>query len=157
MLHRISAGAIVEHDDRVLLVRHNRPGHYDFWVCPGGGVRGDESLDQAAVREVREETGLEVRISKLLYVEELISPECRYVKFWFAGQLIGGEPSAAHPEAIAEYITQACWVSPTEFGQGSSFRRCCRASTGGIASVGFLASFTFRFGEWNSGSHGTEA
>ena len=121
MLHRISAGAIVEHEGRVLLVRHHRPGQYDFWVCPGGGVQGDESLEQGAVREVREETGLEVHISRLLYVEQFVNPECRYVKFWFAGQLIGGELSSTHPEAVAEHITHASWLSPLEFAGKTVF------------------------------------
>jgi ADP-ribose pyrophosphatase YjhB (NUDIX family) len=40
MQHRISAGATAENDGRVLMVRHLREGHYDFWVCPGGGVNG---------------------------------------------------------------------------------------------------------------------
>ena len=97
MLHRISAGAIVEHESRMLFVRHHRPDYYDFWVCPGGGVQGDESLTEAAVREVREECGLDVRVSKLLYVEELVGPESRHVKFWFAGHVLGGELSTAHP------------------------------------------------------------
>ena len=121
MLHRISAGAIVEHDSRVLFVRHHRPGHYDFWVCPGGGVQGHESLTQAAVREVLEECGLAVRISKLLYVEELTSPETRLVKFWFAGHLVGGELSTAHPEAAAEHIVQAGWLSRSEFAGKTVF------------------------------------
>jgi 8-oxo-dGTP diphosphatase len=114
VLHRISAGAIVEHNGRVLVVRHHRPGRYDFWVCPGGGVQGDESLSVAAAREVREECGLEVRVSQLAYVEELINPECRHVKFWFAGQFVAGELSVAHPKAIAEHIVQAGWLSPSE-------------------------------------------
>ena len=115
MLHRISAGAIVEHNDRVLFVRHHRQGHYDFWVCPGGGIQGEEPLSAAAEREAREECGLEVRVSKLLYVEELINPECRHVKFWFAGQFVAGQLSVAHPEAAVEHIAEAAWLSPSEF------------------------------------------
>jgi 8-oxo-dGTP diphosphatase len=120
-MHRISAGAIVESGGRVLFVRHCRPGRYDFWVCPGGGVQGEEELFAAAVREVREECGLEVRVSKLLYVEELISPECRHVKFWFAGQHVAGTLSTAHAEAKAEHIVQAAWLSLAELEGKSVF------------------------------------
>jgi 8-oxo-dGTP diphosphatase len=112
--HRISAGAIVESDGRILLVRHCRPGRYDFWVCPGGGVQDDEELADAAVREVREECGLEVRVSKLLYVEELINPECRHVKFWFAGERVAGALNTTQREALAEHIVQAAWLSLPE-------------------------------------------
>ncbi|MBT9595414.1 MAG: NUDIX domain-containing protein [Vitreoscilla sp.] len=110
MPHRISAGVIVEHEGRVLLVNHVRPGRYDFWVCPGGGVKGDESLEEAAAREAFEETGLNVRIVQLLYIEELISPECRYVKFWFSGEYTGGTFDVSHPEA------QACQSSSAHHG-----------------------------------------
>ena len=114
MRHRISAGAIVESEGRLLLVRHQRPGRYDFWVAPGGGVTGDESLEAAAVREVREETGLVVRVSKLLYIEELADAGCRYVKFWHAASLVGGTLDTSHHEAVAEYIVQAAWLAPEE-------------------------------------------
>ena len=44
MKHRISAGVIVEHEDKVLLVHHRKPGAYDFWVAPGGGAIGSEGV-----------------------------------------------------------------------------------------------------------------
>ena len=109
MQHRISAGVIVEHEGRLLLVRHVKPGAYDFWVAPGGGVKGSESLEEAAAREAREETGLEVQVGKLLYVEEFFNPECRHVKFWFTASLIGGQLNWSHPDAVAEHIAQAAW------------------------------------------------
>lgn len=102
--YRISAGAITEHEGRLLLVRHLRPGRYDFWVAPGGGVKGDESYENAAAREVHEETGLTVSVGKLLYIEDLVNPECRFVKFWFAATLVGGQFDFSHPEAKAEHV-----------------------------------------------------
>ncbi|MBQ0933278.1 NUDIX domain-containing protein [Ideonella alba] len=112
MQHRISAGVIVEHDGRLLLVRHVKPGAYDFWVAPGGGVKGTESLEEAAAREAREETGLEVQVGRLLYVEEFFNPECRHVKFWFAARFMGGQLNWSHPDTVAEHITQAAWHEP---------------------------------------------
>lgn len=38
------------------------------------------------------------RISKLLYVEEFANTECRYVKFWYAADLVGGSIDTSHPE-----------------------------------------------------------
>jgi 8-oxo-dGTP diphosphatase len=114
MNHRISAGAIVEHEGRLLLVRHRREGRYDFWVAPGGGVQKTEDLSTAATREVKEETGLDIQTKKLIYVEEFHSPETRYCKFWFTASLEGGSLCTTAPEAIAEYIVDASWHTEAE-------------------------------------------
>ena len=97
------------------MVRHVVPGKYDFWVAPGGGIKGSESYEEAAAREVLEETGLTVTAGRLLYIEDLVNPECRFVKFWFEAQLVGGSLDASHPEAAAEHITEAAWLRPAEF------------------------------------------
>lgn len=112
--HRISAGVIAEHEGRFLLVRHVLPGRYDFWVAPGGGIQGEESFEEAAAREVREETGLTVQVGRLLYIEDLVNPQCRFVKLWFAAQLIGGTLDITHPEARAEHIAEGAWLGPEE-------------------------------------------
>lgn len=113
MKHRISAGAIVEHQGRFLLVRHCKPGVYDFWVAPGGGVEGSESLQAAAEREVYEETGLAVTATRLAYIEQLQGAVTRHVKFWFAATLTrSGAFDHSHPEAVIEHIVEAAWIEP---------------------------------------------
>jgi ADP-ribose pyrophosphatase YjhB (NUDIX family) len=114
MQHRISSGMIVERGGRLLLVRHVKPGAYDFWVAPGGGVQGTESLADAARREVREETGLTVEPQQLAYIEELAGPKTRHCKFWFIGTYFEGELSVAAPEAQSEFIVEAAWLSRPE-------------------------------------------
>ena len=97
MKHRISVGVIVEQAERLLLVRHLKPGAYDFWVPPGGGVQGTETLTDGARREAREETGLDVEPRALAYIEELVDPETRYAKFWFVGAARAGVPRVDQP------------------------------------------------------------
>lgn len=54
MKHRLAAGCLVVDEDRVLLVRYLKRDGGDWWVAPGGGVQGDESIADAAAREVQE-------------------------------------------------------------------------------------------------------
>lgn len=110
MEHRIAAGALIEHEGRLLLVRCCEPNEYDFWVAPGGGVQGAEDLHAAVVREVREECGLVVEVGPLAYIEDLLSPGQRHCKLWFAARVLGGELSTTHEEALKEHIVEVAWL-----------------------------------------------
>ena len=115
MKHRIAAGVIVENEGRVLLVRHRKPGAYDFWVAPGGGADGAEDLHATARREVFEECGLQVEPLQLIYIEDLANPHTRECKFWFTGRFVGGTLDVGRSEAVAEHIVQAAWLARGEF------------------------------------------
>jgi 8-oxo-dGTP diphosphatase len=62
--HLVVALVFIRQQDAILLVKQNYGAKY--WSLPGGIVEPGESLDQAAIREVREETGLEVRINRVV-------------------------------------------------------------------------------------------
>lgn len=53
------AGAFLERDGKILFLKHKK---YGIWLQPGGHVEEDETPDEAAVREMKEETGLEVEV-----------------------------------------------------------------------------------------------
>jgi mutator protein MutT len=57
---RVGVGAVMVHDGRVLLIRRGKEPLRGRWVVPGGTVEPGETLQEALVREVREETGLTV-------------------------------------------------------------------------------------------------
>ena len=71
MQHRIRAAAIVIEGDSVLLVQHQHDRIDEgqpWWVPPGGGVEGEESLVECARREMLEETGLLVALDRIAYI-----------------------------------------------------------------------------------------
>jgi 8-oxo-dGTP diphosphatase len=81
---------IPDEEGRVLMVKQVHEGR-DLWLVPGGGIEAGENSKEAAVREVREETGLEVKIKRLIWHVEEVSEERgqRFVNFFLA-ELGGG-------------------------------------------------------------------
>ena len=67
-LPMVGAGAVVHKDGHVLLIRRKYPPNAGRWAIPGGLVELGETTSAAAAREVKEETGLSVRIERLLDV-----------------------------------------------------------------------------------------
>ena len=63
---QIGSNTIVERDGKILLVRLNYGPRDGRWALPGGLVEGDETAEEAAIRETREETGFTVALDGLL-------------------------------------------------------------------------------------------
>ena len=126
MRHRISAGVLAMREEKILLVRHFRPGHHDFWAGPGGGTEGSEELWQTAEREAFEETGLRVKARSMAYIDELVDDSGRIVKFWFLADYVSGEINVSANPAEDESISEAGWFSRESLPQGHVFPEVLR-------------------------------
>ncbi len=70
---RITSAVLVEKDGKFLLAERNKKNYYKYWVIPGGGVKFGETIRDAAIREIKEETNLDVNIIKLIGYKEVIN------------------------------------------------------------------------------------
>jgi len=84
------SGAVV-YDGRVLLVRHTYGPRKGHWALPGGIAVPDERLDQAVIREVREETGLDTEVIDLIGAVTRYSDTAGEVYLVFRLELCAGE------------------------------------------------------------------
>jgi len=95
---------IVRRGDEVLLVEQQGPDDPTaYWVLPGGLVEPGESLSEALVREVREESGVQVSaIGRLAYVTNIILPAGQALAFVF--EVAGWQGDLGHADPDGEII-----------------------------------------------------
>ena len=86
-----AAGVIIK-DNKILLMRRIK-NNQEYYVFPGGGVEKGESAEEAAIREIKEELSLDIKIDKLLFeIENQGRQEYYYLIKEFSGQpWLGGE------------------------------------------------------------------
>lgn len=95
---RAAVGAVVFKDDKVLLVRRGRPPAIGQWAIPGGNVKLGETLQEAAEREILEETGIVIRAKDPIYTFDAIvrdedgAIQFHYVIIDLAADYIDGIP-----------------------------------------------------------------
>ena len=105
-----AVGVVCIRDDRVLLIRRGRPPRLGEWSLPGGKIEPGERAVDAALRELREETGVTATIVGLVDVVDGFFPEAarHYVLIDYAAVWVAGEPVAGDDAA------EACFVTPAE-------------------------------------------
>jgi len=90
---KLTVDGIVERDERVLLVKRRKEPFKNMWALPGGFVNYGEKVEDAVIREVKEETGLDTRVERLfgVYSDPDRDPRGHTVSIVFVLQIVGGE------------------------------------------------------------------
>lgn len=88
-----------ESNTKVLMVKNMDNG---TWSLPGGAVENNESLEEAAVREVKEETGYEIKVHGVVAVNEAIlhKYDVHALFITFRVEIIGGQSRISRPDEI---------------------------------------------------------
>ena len=110
----VAVGGVVLRDGRVLLVRRGQEPAKGQWSLPGGRVDLGETLVNALRREMREETGLDVRVGNLIEALERIFPNgaagtsYHYVILDYLCETSAGQPRAGSD------VTELAWAGENE-------------------------------------------
>lgn len=94
--------AIIVQDGRVLMAKRREREGKLLWAFPGGGIEAGESPEEAAVREVSEEVGLEVQAVQVL--GDRVHPQSGVHMTYVACTVISGEASVVDDEELAEVL-----------------------------------------------------
>jgi 8-oxo-dGTP pyrophosphatase MutT (NUDIX family) len=114
----VTVATVVVRDGRLLMVEERAGGRLVF-NQPAGHLEPDESLQEAALRETREETGWEVRLTGFVgayqwkAVNDDGSPGRHYLRFAFAAEPVRHDPE----QPLDDGIVQAVWLTPAELQQ----------------------------------------
>lgn len=107
----VGVGAVVFRAGEALIIKRGKAPFIGQWSIPGGSLHEGERLEDAVAREVREETGVEIRLLGLIGVFEAL-PKMRdgegflrhMLMIDYAAEWIRGEPVAGDDAAAAEFV-----------------------------------------------------
>jgi 8-oxo-dGTP diphosphatase len=113
----VAVGAVVVREGRVLLVKRGQPPSKGMWAIPGGRVELGETLQEAAEREIKEETGLNIRAGDPVHLFDVIlRDDSGSVRYHYV-----------IVDLLADYVTgtlqpgddaqEARWVAPGELDE----------------------------------------
>ena len=101
---RVGVAVIIERNGQVLLVKRKNAHGAGSWAMPGGHLEFGETLEMCAIRETREEVGLNISgVSYAAFTNDFFSEESKhYITIWMSATFSKGEPFIAAAREVDE-------------------------------------------------------
>jgi len=126
----LAVNIAVIQENKILLTRRE---DFETWILPSGGVEDEESLGQAAIRETKEETGLDVELTRLVGIYSRLGNMSPVHAVLFVAKPIGGEIKCQEGETIAvEWFDFDKIPSPLSAGQDKKIEDAIRGISGTV-------------------------
>ena len=105
---RVGVAVIIEHNGRLLLLKRTGAHGEGTWAPPGGHLEFGESLEECAIRETLEETGIVISDVQFVAItnDVFTSEQKHYVTVWVEGTHESGQATVAYPDRVEE----VAWV-----------------------------------------------
>jgi ADP-ribose pyrophosphatase YjhB (NUDIX family) len=133
----LAVNIAVIHDGKILLTKRE---DFETWILPSGGVEEGESLAQAAIRETKEETGLDVELTRLVGIYSYLGSWPPGYKILFAAKPVGGEIKCQEGETIAvEWFAFEELPTPLSLGHKRRIQDAIEGATGIVVLQEILA------------------
>lgn len=118
---RVRSCGLITRNDELLLVKQSVPTkNQPVWILPGGGVKFREASEKALIREVYEETGLNVSPLRLRYVHEFIQGTFHSIELYYICDLVSGTlKTGSDPEhdINKQLIIDVAWLPMNRISQ----------------------------------------
>lgn len=102
----LTVDTIILEDDKIILIKRLNNPYKDHWAIPGGFVEYGEKVEDAAVREAKEETGLDIKLTQLVgvYSDPDRDPRGHTVTIAFLSKIIGGTLNSNSDAKDAKFV-----------------------------------------------------
>jgi len=148
---KVRVAGVVIKDNELLLVKHRRRG-LSYWAFPGGAVREFERLPDALIRELREETGLEVEPGRLVYIVETFDPHgqgTHTLNLFYLADVVGEVATAVQRGGGGEHLDVAEFVPLDELDNSELYPEIAAVIRQSI-ETGFPAEAQYLGNLWSS-------
>ncbi len=102
----LTVDTIIHQDDKIILIKRLNDPYKDYWAIPGGFVEYGEKVEDAAIREAKEETGLDIQLTNLVgvYSDPNRDPRGHTVTVAYTAEIVSGKLKSDSDAKDAKFI-----------------------------------------------------